>query len=481
MLKRLIIFLFLFISLAVANGQNVSIRLGKTTIPQNGSFTIDVIATNEGLNLNSNFPQIPGFKTGGQSQGHSTSIINGRTTSSITLTQTYSPIKEGTFNLAPFSITVNNKKISSKGATITVTAPQQQRRRSPFDDFFGNNRQQEQYNFQEINDELKLNVKLSKTNVYKNEGILVQIDLYGSQQDFQLFEFTDDISKEIQKIQENLKLNNSWIEEKFSISKIETQKEEVNGKIVYKIPIYKGFLFPSKAQKLHIPSLSLSINKYKIAKNRFGQYVKGNPSKKVLRSPSYNINVKPLPSHPLSESVAVGNFKFTETLSTTNVTKNNSFTYEFNISGSGNVNYIPSPTTSDEAFTFLAPKTKLYKSVKGNMLSGSKKFTYDIIANKEGEYNLGEELQWIYFNTRKGQYDTLRSSKQISVQKSLLPTQSVSLDNTISNNSLLYQQIFNETKNNTGGLNGITVYLNIIILLILVLIGVILWKTRTNE
>lgn len=481
MSKRLIVFLFLLVSLTIAYGQNVSIRLGKTTIPQNGSFTISIIATNEGLNLNSDFPQIPGFKAGEQSQSHSTSYVNGQQSSSITLAKTYYPTKQGSFTLPPFSISVNNKKINSKGATITVTAPQQrQQRRSPFDDFFGNSRQ-EQYDFQEIEDKLKLKVKLSKNSVYKNEGVLIEIDLYGTQQDFQLFDFTNDVSKEIQQIQESLKLQNSWIEEKFSISKLVTEKVEVNGKVLYKLPIYKAFIFPSKAKPLQIPNLTLSINKYKIAQNRFGQYVKGDPSIKKLSSPSYTINVKPLPSHPLSESVAVGNFRFTETLSDNEVTENNSFTYEFNISGSGNLNYIPKPTTKDEAFTFLAPKTKLYKSVKGNMLSGSKKFTYDIIANKEGNYNLGDELQWIYFNTRKERYDTLRSSKQILVKKNLLPTQSTSIEQTNSSNSLLYQQIFNETQQNNGGLNGITVYLNIIILLILVLIGVILWKTRTNE
>ena len=327
MSRRINLFIFLFITLVIANAQNVTIRLGKTTVPKNGSFTIDVISTNEGLNINSQFPQIPGFRIGSQSQSNSTSFVNGRSSSSITLSQSYTPQKEGKFLLPPFSITVNNKKVNSKGTTITVTAAQQQqRRRNPFDDFFSNNRQQEQYDFQEINDDLKLKVRLSKNSVFKNEGILVQVDLYGSQQDVQLFEFSNDVSKEIQKIQENLKVNNSWIEEKFSISKIETQKEEVNGVILYKIPIYKGFLFPSKAQKLKIPSLSLSINKYKIAKNRYGQYVKGNPSQKILRSPSYIIKVKPLPSHPLSESVAVGNFKLTETLSDNTVTENNSFT-----------------------------------------------------------------------------------------------------------------------------------------------------------
>lgn len=481
MAKRLALLFFSLFFLAIANGQNVSIRLGKTTIPQNGSFTISVIATNEGLNLNSEFPQITGFRTGGQSQSHSTNFVNGKSSSSITLSQTYYPTKQGTFTLKPFSISVNNKKINSKGATITVTAPQQrQQRRSMFDDFFGNN-SREQYDFQEVNDQLKLKVKTSKRSVYKNEGVLVQIDLYGTQQDFQLFEFTDDVSKEILQIQESLKLQNSWIEEKFSISKIETQQENIDGKTYYKIPIYKAFVFPSKAKPLKIPSLSLSINKYKVAQNRFGQYVKGEPSKKKLYSPSYTINVKPLPSHPLSESVAVGSFKLKETLSENLVTENNSFTYEFKISGTGNLNYIPNPTTTDEAFSFLPPKTKLYKSVKGDMLSGTKKFTYDIIANKQGEYKLGDEIQWIYFNTKKEQYDTLRSTKKIVIQKSLLPTQQVAIEQTGTDNALFYQQIFAETQQNGNGLNGITVYLNILILLILVLIGIILWKTRTNE
>ena len=115
------------------------------------------------------------------------------------------------------------------------------------------------------------------------------------------------------------------------------------------------------------------------------------------------------------------------------------------------------------------------------MLSGSKKFTYDIIANRKGTYKLGEEIQWIYFDTKKKQYDTLRSDQQILVQKNRLPTEQSSVEQSSEDNSLLYQQIFNESRQNNDGLNGITVYLNILILLMLTLIGIIIWKTRTNE
>ena len=53
---------------------------------------------------------------------------------------------------------------------------------------------------------------------------------------------------------------------------------------------------------------------------------------------------------------------------------------------------------------------------RGNgIVSGTKSFNYFGIPNEPGSFELGDYFSWIYFNTSKDDYDTLRSEIQLIV------------------------------------------------------------------
>ena len=132
-LSCLVLFLFSF----SAQSQNVKIAIGASEIAVNQVFTITVTLGNERLRNYSSFPEIDGFSKQG------TSFVNGRMSSFPSITQNYSPTKEGTFQIPPFNINVNEQSYIFAGAVVKVDPPlQQQRFRDPFNVF--NNRRKSQ-------------------------------------------------------------------------------------------------------------------------------------------------------------------------------------------------------------------------------------------------------------------------------------------------------------------------------------------------
>ena len=132
----------MLLSLNNLKAQKASIQLGSNSIAINQYFSISIVVEGGSVETYSGFPEIPGFSKQGTSSSSSYQIINGRTSSSNTLTQNYRAANEGKFGLRPFKINVNGQIVTSQGTTITVgpAKQQQSRRRSfwdPFDDIHG--------------------------------------------------------------------------------------------------------------------------------------------------------------------------------------------------------------------------------------------------------------------------------------------------------------------------------------------------------
>ena len=112
-------FFFSFIAVST-RAQDITIDEGPDEIALNEAFTITLTVKNERLTEYDGFPEIPGLVRRGTSSSTSTNIINGQMSTSQSITQTYIAQKEGTYNLKPFTMTVNGKKVSAPGKTIKV-------------------------------------------------------------------------------------------------------------------------------------------------------------------------------------------------------------------------------------------------------------------------------------------------------------------------------------------------------------------------
>jgi len=77
---------------------------------------------------------------------------------------------------------------------------------------------------------------------------------------------------------------------------------------------------------------------------------------------------------------------------------------------------VTAPTIIDQKdIEFYPPNVQQSVSRSGGRVTGAKSFQYFGIPNEPGTYNLKDYFQWIYFNIRKQDYDTLTSNVVITV------------------------------------------------------------------
>ncbi len=414
MVRSSLIFLLLFCSFS--GFAQVEITLGPDEIALNQTFTITITVNNDRLRSYEGFPDIKGFNKLSTSSSSSTNIINGRVSSSQSITQNYAAREEGTYTLDPFEMTVNGEKINSPGKTIKVGPPRQANNnpfgfRDPFEEFFGNSTPQE---FIEVKDDAFLALTTDKNEVYVGEGVVATLALYVANTNRADLEFYD-LSAQLQDIIKEIKPQSCW-EENFSIDRIQAVPITINGKRYNQYKIFQSAFYPLNATDIEFPQIGLEMVKYKVAKQRsfFGQD-RQRDFKTYYTKPK-TIKVKELPPHPLRDIVAVGEYQLVEALEPSSLKTSESFSYRFRVSGEGNISSIGEPLLPESNdLEIYSPNINQQISRSGNKVTGSKTFEYYAIPNEPGTYDMGEYFSWIYFNTKSQQYDTLRSTAALQV------------------------------------------------------------------
>lgn len=418
--RYVLVFLIVFVLGNNIHAQNIKIELGQDEVALNQGFTITIVVSNEGLRSYDNFPDFEGFTKRGTSSSRKTNIINGQISSTRSIIMTYAPTAQGLFTLPPFEMEVNGKKIKSPGKKVKV-GPAVQRKQNnkdplhwdPFEDFFGRKRDTPQ-EFVDIEDDAFLSLSTNKNEVYIGEGFTTTLAFYVPDDNRAPLQFYD-LSRQVSEILKQVRPSNCW-EENFNIENINGEPVTVNNKGYTKFKIYQATFYPLNSEDIKFPSVELEMIKYKVARNPsfFGQNRK--EDYKSFHSRPKTISVKNLPEHPLKNKVAVGNYRLNEVLNETKLNTGESFSYEFNVYGIGNISSIEKPEIKEGSdFDFYPPN--IYQNVnrRNDKVTGSKSFSYYGIPNEPGVYNLGDYFEWIFFNPEKHKYDTLKSEKIVTV------------------------------------------------------------------
>lgn len=391
-------------------GQEVSVNYSKKYIALNEYFTITIKVQNSKLQDYSGFPEIESFVKRGTSSSSSTTFTNGKMSSSQSITQNYQATKEGKFELKPFKIKINDKTLNVSGTTVTVgpAKQQQQRRRN---DPFQRNQPQE---YIDVEAEAFLALTTDKSEVYLGEGFTTTLAFYVAETNQANMSFYD-LSNQLSEIVKKIKPKNTW-EENFDIENISGERVTINGKGYKQFKVFQAVYYPLNLESVSFPSIDLKMIKYKVAKKPsfFGR--NRQEDFETFSSRPKTVSIKPLPPHPLKDRVAVGNYRMAESISAIELTTGQSFNYKFNILGEGNLSAVEAPLipeTSD--FDFYAPNMQQDITRSEGRVKGSKSFTYYAIPNEPGNYDLGELIQWIYFNPSKSVYDTLKSRQVVAV------------------------------------------------------------------
>lgn len=410
----LIAFLLIF---SATRAQKVKVTLGPDEIGENQSWTITLTVQNDRLRSYDNFPDINGFRKRGTSTQSTQNIINGQISSSQSIIMTYLPLKQGTFTVPDFTMKVNDNNIQVEGKKVTVGPPVEQQQ-DPFrsffdrgpDDFFGSGESE----YVDVNDEAFLALTTSKDEVYTGEGFNATLAFFVSEDNRAPLQFHE-LGRQLSDILKKLKPSNVW-EENFNIENIEGEAVTIGNKGYTRYKIYQATYYPLNEEPIVFPRVALEMIKYKVARNPsfFGQNRK--EDYKTFYSKAKTVRVRKLPEHPLKDVVAVGDYKLSEMMPSTDIATGRSVSYVFSIFGEGNISAIQKPKVPDDVnFEFYEPNVRMDINRNNGLVTGTKSFNYFMIPKEPGRYDLKNYFQWVFFNPEKEKYDTLKSKLTVYV------------------------------------------------------------------
>lgn len=337
---------------------------------------------------------IDGFKS--QYLGPSTkmSIINGRSTSSITHRYRLVAMKTGIFTLGPFSFNHKGDNYATKTKDIEVVARDQGSQQGGA--YLPDNGSEKS-----LNGKIFLNVSTDKSSAYINERVAVTIELYVSR-------------LTIRNIQYPFFEGQGFLKEDFGPPR---QYRKSLGDTFYDVVEFQTWLYPTKAGKVTIGPAKIKCNI--VSRSTRSQGRRGLDSffddslfsdffnrlqvyPKEISSDELLLDVMPLPEKgkPTQFSGAVGDFALSVKASPLNLKAGDPITLNMEISGVGNFDSVQNPVISS------GEKFKVYAS-QAYEEEGIKRFEQVIIPLDEGIVNL-PEIALYFFNPQKKEYVTFK-------------------------------------------------------------------------
>lgn len=360
-------------------------------------------------------PSIKGFEVlmgPSRSSQNSTQIINGKVSSSSSITYTYILMagKEGTYNIPAASIVANGETKISNSLQIKVL---------PADDSSASSAQggsasssRSQAVGSKITDkDLFITASASKTKVYEQEAILLTYkvytvvdlrQLYGDMPDLKGFH-TQEVELPVQKT--------------FSL-------EHYNGRN-YNTTVWRQYvLFPQQSGTMEIPSITFDGVVAQRINNGdpFDAFFNGGTNyveiKKKIVTPKLKINVAALPSKPADFSGAVGTFTMASSINSKSVKTNDAVTIKLTVTGTGNMKLIGTPEVKfPQDFEVYDPKIDNQFNLTREGVSGSKTYEYLAIPRHAGKFTI-PAVSFTYFDLKTKTYKTLKSEEYvINVEK----------------------------------------------------------------
>lgn len=364
-------------------------------------------------------PDFPGFDVlmgPSRSVSSSTQIINGSMSSETSVTFTYVLMtqKEGTYNIAPATVTVKGRQYASNALSIKVLPADKAGATSGTTQQSGSTGAASDASVSAEN--LFMRAIVSRTKLYEQDFLTVSYKLYSRV----------DLSNV-----ENVKLPDF---EGFLVQEIEQPEssrgqlsmENYNGVNYQTLLLKQAVLYPQHTGVIKIPSASIDAifrvrNQTKGSRTIFDDFFDSYQSaKKTLRTPELTINVESLPTagKPVGFSGAVGEYSLKTSASTTKVKQNEAITLKVTLTGTGNLKLAKTPDFQIPTdFEQYDPKTDLKINTTAAGVSGSKSVEYLVIPRHEGEY-LIPGLNFSYFDTKSKSYKTIQTEPlPISVER----------------------------------------------------------------
>ncbi|AFK04660.1 hypothetical protein Emtol_3532 [Emticicia oligotrophica DSM 17448] len=367
---------------------DTKIELGKRNISIDENFTIKVLIRNTDKSVINTFPDLPSFNKGAKQKVFSKNPLG------YTITQNYTPTREGTFKIPAFTLTINNRDYITESFTITVNSPE-----SEEEDL------NENISLEKTKNNAFLAMSIDKPKVYVGEGFKVSLAFYVAENNTIQMDFPDDLNAQVDAIAKKIK-SADCLEERSIITDIRGVSSLINGRQYLAFKFFEATYYPLNNKPVFVPAVELNMLQT-LKKN-------GIKEKITFKDTPQKINVIDLPDHPLKDKVASGNFSLVEEIETRKLNTGKSFGYEFKIIGDGNFSTVNvNSPVNDSFFDFYPPEIKQVNS--SSTKTREKIFRYRVLPKDSGQYQLDKYFFWVFFNTQKGNYDTLKSNLKIRV------------------------------------------------------------------
>jgi len=398
----LLTFLILNIALVKAEEPVRFVASAPSTVILDKPFQLVYSVNASGKDLR--LPEITNFEVLAgpfESRSSSYQIINGKTTSSISISYTYTlqGLKTGTFTIPLGSIVVDGQKYNSNGLSIKVL---------PADDASAsksqNNQQSNGSSTQSIsNENVFIRTSVSKNNVYEQEAVLVTYKLYT------LIDVVQCINKKMPDFNGFMKQDIEQNQNK------QFSYENFNGKNYGTVVLYQVLVYPQRSGDITIDKANfeavIRIQNKTQARSIFDDFFESysNVNKNIV-APAVKVNVKALPANkPANFSGTVGRFTLNSNISSTQTKANEAITIKVNISGSGNMKLIKNPEIKfPDGFEVYDPKVNNNFNTTTSGISGTKSIEYMFIPRHAGNFEI-PSAQFSYFDIEDKTYKTLQT------------------------------------------------------------------------
>lgn len=336
-----------------------------------------------------------------ESRSSSYQIINGKTSSSLSVSYTFTlqGLKTGTYSVPPASIMVDGQKHSSNGLSIKVLPD------DGSDAAAGTSTPQAGANTAKItNDKIFIRTNVSKSSVYEQEPVVVTYKLYtladvAGMNNMKMPDFNGFLKQELDQNQNK-----------------QLSYENFNGKNYGTIVLYQVLLYPQRTGDITIDKANFEAvirvqNKTQVRSifdDFFDSYTNVN---KNLVAPAVKVKVYPLPgAKPAGFSGTVGQLSMSSTISATQVKANEAVTLKVVISGNGNMKLIKNPDIKlPEGFEIYDPKVNNNFKTTTSGVSGNKTIEYLFIPRNAGDFEI-PAAEFTYFDLQEKTYKILRTA-----------------------------------------------------------------------
>ncbi len=359
-----------------------------------------------------------------QSRSSSFSMVNGKTTSSSTITFTYTVTTEkpGTFHVPAATVVSGGKTYKSGSPEINVL-PGGSGGNSSSSAQGGqgggqaHQSQADRMHTQNVGDRISgkdifIAVTASKKRVFEQEAVLLTYKLYT----------LVNISSLEGKMPE---LDGFHVQEINRQRQPELKMEHYNGKNYGTVVWSQYVVFPQRTGTLRIPEIKYEATV--VQQNRsadpfdifFGGGSLTQEVRKTIMAPAVTLQVDALPTpKPANFSGAVGKFSIASSLTPQELKANDATTLRLTVTGTGNMKLMKAPVVPwPKDFESYDPKKEDKTAIGANGSSGSVLYDFIAVPRHQGKFEL-PPVEFCYFDPDAREYKTVStSSYSIDVAK----------------------------------------------------------------